>query len=144
MMEKLVTNREYGIDMMKGISILMIIMIHCLCKAPINLRAHFPFLCLLSDSFALPMFFLIAGFLYHHDTTPFYCFFIKKAKRLLYPYLFFGSVAVLLRFTFSTITYNPDNSNLCIGIWKIFSGQIYWFLYSMFIVLIVNRFLFKY
>lgn len=126
-------------DALKGFAMLFIILIHSLCEHPVDLRGNLPLLWRMSGSFALCAFFMISGFLYHHDQTPLKIFFKKKISRLLYPYILFASASILLRFAFSTITYNPDNGNLLLGGWKILTGQIFWFLYSMFLVLFVNR-----
>lgn len=118
-------------------------MIHSLCSHPVDLRSNLPVLCSMSNSFALCMFFVVSGFLYHHDKTPLKEFFKKKVSRLLYPFLFFGTADILMRYVFSAITYNPMNSDLVYGMWRIVSGQVYWFLYSMFLILLVNRLCYK-
>lgn len=136
-------NRLTEIDAIKGVSILFIVMIHSLCEHPVDLRGNLPLLSSMSSSFALCMFFVVSGFLYHHDETPMKEFFKKKVSRLLYPFLFFGTADILLRFAFSSITYNPQNGDLIHGAWRIISGQVYWFLYSMFLILLVNRCCYK-
>ncbi len=123
---------------------LFIVLIHSMCEHPIDLRGNLPLLWRVSGSFALCAFFLVSGFLYHHDQTPLKVFFQKKISRLIYPYLLFASASVLLRFAFSAITYNPDNGNILMGGWKIFTGQVFWFLYSMFFILLVNRLFYKF
>lgn len=132
------------IDTVKGVSILFIVMIHSFFHHPVDIPEHLPMLKYISESFALCMFFMVSGFLYHHDQTPIREFFRKKVSRLLYPFLFFATVDVLLRYIFSSITYNPQNGNLLIGVWKIATGQVYWFLYSMFLILLVNRICWKF
>lgn len=125
------------INLIKGICILMIMIIHSL--SPGMLKSELPMLNLISNSFALSLFFIVSGFLYHHDDTPLKIFFKKKVSRLLLPYVFFASMDILLRFIFSSYTNNPDNNNLWIGIEKILTGRVYWFLFSLFSILLVNR-----
>lgn len=135
--------RLLELDALKGISILFIVMIHSLSESVVDLRNNLPLLSKLSDSFALCLFFLVSGFLYNHDATPIRYFFKKKVCRFLYPYLFFATADIVLRFLFSSITSDPHNSDLLYGLWRILTGQVYWFLYSMFLILIVNRFFYR-
>ena len=128
------------INILKGIAILMIIGIHSTSFLIDELPVIHKFFC----SFSLCLFFLVSGFLYHHDATPLNDFFEKKIKRLFYPYIFFAAVNIMLRYVFSSVTNNPDNGDIIFGLWKIFSGQFYWFLYSMFLILLINRVFHKY
>jgi fucose 4-O-acetylase-like acetyltransferase len=132
------------LDIIKGACIMLVILGHCLCRFPIDLDAHFPVFGIIPRSFEIPLFFMVSGFLLT-DRDGMSQFLKKKTMRILMPWLAFSLVSLSLRYAFAGITHSatgeqPLLSNLTA---MLAYGRIYWFLYTLFLVLLLNRLLFR-
>lgn len=130
------------IDIIKGITILLVILGHSFCTFPLNLYDEFPVFGTIVRSFQMPLFFVASGFLF--STRGGWASLIKKKSvRLLVPYLVFGILSILLRFVFGAII-RGGTTGLPILLLKLLNGEFYWFLYTlllvMFIVQLINSY----
>lgn len=123
------------LDALKGVAILFIILSHSFCEFPIDLRSNLPVLSHFACSFALCLFFICSGFLFRDDIS-WSVFFKKKGDRLLIPLLFFGYVNVALRLAMAPLT----RSHMGWGVLLYpLTGQLYWFLYSLFLIMVLDK-----
>ena len=124
--------RNEQIDVMKGIAILSVALFHTTPFRGVSL-------------FMLPTFFIIAGY-FISDTSNLCSFTIKKTRRLLIPYCFFGLLyAFVGLFQFSASFCIQNLYNLLLG------GQnltgwfgTFWFVNILFIALIIDRVLYTF
>ncbi len=89
-------NRLGYIDILKGIGILFVIFSHS--GAEGWFMTHF-------GDFFVPLFFIASGFTYTYREQPFISVFLKRARRLLVPYLFFSVILLFLYKRFSVIDF---------------------------------------
>jgi fucose 4-O-acetylase-like acetyltransferase len=125
------------IEMLKGISIILVILGHAIIVYPIDL--HNILWCkILYDfiyTFHMPLFFAVSGYCFSYNKN--YVQFIKKkVVRLLFPYIIFSLPDLLLR----AFSHNLVNRTTSIqdGIKSIllYGGQ-YWFLYVLFLIFLI-------
>ena len=88
-------------------------------------------------SFQMPLFFIASGFLFSEKES-WASFIKKKTIRLLLPYLAFSVIAVILRMTFAYIT-DEEIESIKDSVIGLFTGSNYWFLYSLFIVMVLVK-----
>ena len=136
------------IDVFKGISILLIILLHSQCEFPIDLRGaedlHYVRSCI---RFLSPnaLFFFASGFLFCHSLKQDMKLFVKKkATRLLIPMLVFGFVAYLEKKLGSNFVHTPSDEGFLDWLGGVFLGKRYWFLYSLFWMFFLNKLFSKY
>jgi len=107
------------------------------CTYPFDLNGQFPLLAAIVRSFQMPLFFIASGFLFS-TTDGFGEFLQKKASRLVIPYLAFGLLTVILRMLFGAFTHSGA-IDIGEGLTAIATGQYYWFLYTLLLLLIAAR-----
>lgn len=138
-------NKEVGtkpyfdeLDIIKGIAILMVIYGHCFATFPIDIKAGFPLdaqTCI--TSFHMALFFCASGFLFSlKDSWP--VFLRKKVKRILVPYIVFCCLDVSARHAFCSFTKSHKLENIFV---VLFNGDHYWFLHTLFVLLILMKLL---
>lgn len=125
------------VDIAKGVAILLVILGHSFCTYPFDLNGQFPLLAAIVRSFQMPLFFVASGFLFS-ATDGFGEFLQKKASRLVIPYLAFGLLTVILRMLFGAFTHSGA-IDIGEGLTAIATGQYYWFLYTLLLLLIAAR-----
>jgi len=92
-------------------------------------------------SFHMPLFMVISGFLFVFTDierkTPYVKFVLKKAKRLLLPYLVLGTIAFVIKGIFSTVTF--DFTSYAKGMINPLESPIsqFWFLPTLFLIFLV-------
>ena len=136
-MNKLNYYRE--IDIIKGITILLVMLGHCFCTHPINLYEQLSLFSRVVYSFQMPLFFVASGFLFSTNDS-FRTLIQKKALRLLIPYLTFGLLSISLRYIFSSFT-NGGTITWVTSLVKLLNGEYYWFLYTLLLVMIMVQLL---
>lgn len=134
-MGQLTMNYYKEVDVVKGITILLVILGHSFCTHPINLDEQLPILAQIIRSFQMPLFFVASGFLFSTNGG-FSTLIKKKASRLLVPYLAFGILSVSLRYFFSAFT-RGGTISLIDSFVKLLNGEFYWFLYTLLLVMII-------
>ena len=100
-MNSLTEKRLDYIDIARGIGIILVAFVH----------VQFGFTKIYIESFLMPLFFFISGFLSHHNTHKTNKSFISnRFKRLMYPYFLWSSILFLFWFLFDTheglVSYN--------------------------------------
>lgn len=124
------------ISMLRGITILLVLLGHSIIFFPINLL-DYNWCSILYDYiyyFHMPMFFLISGFCY--SKKKFKDHFISKVKRILIPYFAFSMLDLIPRYLFpSLINGNQDILTLLKQI--LLNGGKIWFLYALFIMFMI-------
>lgn len=123
------------IDNLKGIAIFFVVLGHGITLYIQNYNVH-QSIYVLSDliySFNVPLFFLIAGFLCHKQPVKLYV--IKKVKRILVPYYFFGLLKLLYSWLISNKFAHGEGINQLLN--YILIGDLYWFIYALFIMYII-------
>ncbi len=136
------------IDVFKGISILLIILLHSQCEFPIDLRGaeelHYirSSIRLLSPN---ALFFYASGFLFFYSLRQnMKVFLSKKATRLLIPMVAFGFVAYVEKRMGSNFVHTPTEEGFFDWLTGAFLGKRYWFLYSLFLMFLLNKLFGKY
>lgn len=102
----------YAIDAMRAVAIFAVVLIHTTSRTleffQYDLNGHLITLFLNQISrFAVPLFFLISGFvleLNHHANINYWAYFKKRASRIVIPYLFWSAIYYLLIYRS-----DPDN-----------------------------------
>lgn len=124
------------LDFTRGIGIISIVIIHHL--------KIFPHLHLFLSMFAVPLFFILSGFLFEYQKQqryPFKEFIIKKFLSLMYPYFTFSVLILLWNIFFFRIFTHSDSQT---PLWKIaillfstFGYRAFWFVPCLFLSLIL-------
>lgn len=138
-MEQVSKIRYKEVDIVKGIAILLVILGHSYCQYPIDLASttnvyvrNFFMHC------QMPLFFLASGFLFSMKDD-WNLFAKKKLMRLLVPYIIFSVASQGLRFLASGFSHSGETPGIADSILKIMTGQTYWFLYALLLVMITAR-----
>lgn len=139
LLEIRIMNYYKEIDIVKGVTILLVILGHCFCTHPLNLDEQLPMLARVVRSFQMPLFFVASGFLFSNKGG-FGVFIKKKASRLVVPYLAFGFLSITLRYIFSSFT-NGGTITWIDSLLKLLNGEYYWFLYTLLLVMILMQLL---
>lgn len=130
------------IDIIKGVAILLVILGHSFCSYPFDLGRQCPEkLIEFVRSFQMPLFFMASGFLFSWRGS-FSDFARNKVKRLLLPYLAFGFATLVLRICFGSVTHS-GKIDIVSGLIKVATGGYYWFLYALFLIMLLMRFVKK-
>lgn len=139
MTEKYKTNKYYEeVDVVKGIAILLVVMGHSFCTRPIDIAGNVPqFLMNIIRTVQMPLFFFASGFLFS-KREEFKDFLRKKIARLIVPCLAFSILSIMLRFAFAPFT-NSGAPSISESLINIVTGEYYWFLYSLFLVMLVCK-----
>ena len=125
--------RVIEMDILRGLGAVLVVLGHSFITHPINI-VNIGWCRFLHDfiySFHMPLFFFVSGFVYSCKKYNEYIF--KKIRRLLIPYLFFGTVSLFLHvfgggLVGETVTFQQ-------GVIKLFLyGGDYWFLYTLFLM----------
>lgn len=128
--------RNITVDLLRGIAALCMILGHSFIVYPVDISAV-PWCAALQKtiySFHMELFFILAGWVYKCDSYKEYI--LKKVKRLLIPYFFFGFVSMLLH-TFGGGAIN-GSVTLSEGILNLLlRGGGYWFIYTLFVLFVV-------
>lgn len=133
-------NRIDEVDVLRGIAAVLMILGHSFIVYPVDISGvpwckalqHFIY------TFHMELFFVLAGAVYRCQNYSSYI--LKKIKRILIPYLFFGIFAMLCR-AFGGVLVNGVEP-IGEGISKLlFHGGGYWFLYVLFILIAVYPFI---
>ena len=138
-MKKQIINYYREVDIVKGITILLVILGHSFCTYPINIDDALPLLARIVRSFQMPLFFVASGFLFS-TKGGFESLIKKKISRLIIPYFAFGFLSIVLRYIFSAFT-NGGMITLSDSILKLINGNYYWFLYTLLFVMIIAQLL---
>ena len=130
------------IDIMRGIAAISMILGHSFIVYPIDISSV-PW-CHWTQQFIytfhMELFFVIAGIVYKCNNYK--TFMLKKTKRILVPYLFFGCITLVLK-AIGGAAIN-GNESISYGINKmIFYGGNYWFLYVLFLLFAIYPFIEK-
>lgn len=138
-MEQISKIRYKEVDIVKGIAILLVILGHSYCQYPIDLASstnvevrNFFMHC------QMPLFFLASGFLFSMKDN-WNLFAKKKLMRLLVPYVIFSVASQGLRFLASGFSHSGETPGIADSVLKIITGQTYWFLYALLLVMITAR-----
>lgn len=128
--------RYEEIDILKGIAILMVMMGHSFSTAPINIYADLPIFGSFVREFQMPLFFIASGFLFSSKDS-FVQTLRKKGVRLILPYVTFSLLLVSLRVLRQLMIGGGIDYNQILGL---FTGENYWFLYSLFLTMVICSF----
>ena len=83
------------VDILKGIAILGIILLHGLINSPVDINGNLGLYGDIVRSFPLYLFFTVSGFFFYPSANSSWKdFLIKKSKRLLIPMLFFHFIII--------------------------------------------------
>lgn len=123
------------IDIIKGISILLVVMGHTISDETPECIAY------IITVFTMPLFMMVSGFLFNINEE-WSVFLRKKTLRLLIPYLSFSVLTYLMRFLGGTLVRSgqPSVGEMIFGI---LTGENYWFLYALFLIMLVVKILHK-
>ncbi|MFR9166386.1 MAG: acyltransferase family protein [Dysgonomonas sp.] len=133
------------IDVAKGIGIIFVILGHSFPDAGLDLQNEHSvsgFLYTLCYSFHMPLFVLLAGFVFapklnsDFDTKT---EINKRFRRLIIPYLFYSIVSFVVKLGFNSYANNPAHIS---DIWKILIGESdnggVWFLWTLFFITLLT------
>lgn len=125
------------LDTLKGVAIFCVLLCHSIILYPINLLENgfwkevFKFF----GSVPMPLFFMVSGYCFSYKGN-YKEFIVKKAYRLLLPYVFFGMVDVVPRQVLSAFVNRPSSVADSLKSMFLYGGQ-YWFLYTLFILFVI-------
>lgn len=80
------SDRNVVVDFLKGLGILLVVMGHCDVGPNVSKLIY---------SFHMPLFFFLSGIVYKDKICSMKCFFLHKAKGILYPYYVLGFCIIL-------------------------------------------------
>lgn len=129
-------NRNIKIDMLRGFAAFCVILGHSIIVYPVNLKevAWCDILKSGIGVFHMPLFFLVAGLVYHCESYKPYIF--KKIRRILIPYCIWGALFIATHMLGGGMV----NGELSLkeGIYNFFLQSAgYWFLYVIFEVYLI-------
>ena len=98
------------IDILKGVAIISVLICHSVIVYPVNLEevAWCNILKRFVDSYQMPLFFMISGFLCSYKGN-YGGYLLARVKRILVPYIVFDAAALLLRAVSYTHLTLPTN-----------------------------------
>lgn len=121
-------------DHLRGAAILSVLLYHGIIEYPIDLRALYPWcdwLFRMLAAFHMPLFFILAGFVYRCERYGAYL--KKRCLRLLVPYAVFGGASVVLHSVGGALVNGAQGLGEGLLSLALYGGE-YWFLYSLFVV----------
>ena len=102
--------RDRSLDLGKGLAILFVYLGHSILYHPIQMRHLYPWCNTLMDfieSFNMPMFFLISGYLFSKTRKRAGDLYLGKTQRILLPYIFTMTILVGVKlFLPASMSYN--------------------------------------
>ena len=122
------------IDILKGVAIISVLICHSVIVYPVNLEkvAWCNILKRFVDSYQMPLFFMISGFLCSYKGN-YGGYLLARVKRILVPYIVFDAAALLLRVVGGSFV--NRSMDIKSAIFQLFlqgtSAGGYWFLYSV-------------
>ncbi len=141
--EKSEMKRYIEIDVIKGLTILLVVLGHCQCQYPINNEEVLSSMFIYAyKCFPMPLFIMVSGFLYKEKGS-WKLFFKEKISRLIVPYAFFSLLFLIKRNLTSSIT---GHQPIAFGdfLYSLLIGENYWFLWTLFFMLCVYKLARKY
>ena len=134
--------RDNSIDIAKGITMLMVIWMHCTNNLP--KVSELNFISSFISVMYMPCFFLISGFFIKNE--PYKSFLSKKIKTLLWPLLFVYVLSFVFALTISHV--RPDWLKNEVCFWNIFRSENFtngpiWFLSALFLALNITHFILR-
>ena len=125
------------IDILKGVAIISVLICHSVIVYPVNLEnvAWSNALKTFVDSYQMPLFFMISGFLCSYKGN-YGGYLLSRVKRILIPYAVFNTVALFLRVVGGSLVNRKMDfkSALFQFFFQGTSSGGYWFLYALFII----------
>lgn len=134
--------RNAEVDVLRGLAAILMILGHSFIVYPLDISGipwcktiqHFIY------TFHMELFYVLAGMVYQCENYSDYI--VKKAKRILIPYIFFGVVTSLCKAIGGALVNGTES--ITYGITNLlFYGGNYWFLYTLFILFAVYPFIEK-
>lgn len=128
------------IDILKGVAIISVLICHSVIVYPVNLEevAWCNILKRFVDSYQMPLFFMISGFLCSYKGN-YGGYLLARVKRILVPYIVFDAAALLLRVVGGSFV--NRSMDIKSAIFQLFlqgtSAGGYWFLYTLFIISVI-------
>lgn len=131
-----VKQRNKTVDLLRGTAALCMILGHSFIVYPVDISAV-PWCAAVRDviyMFHMELFFLLSGWVYKCACYGTYV--RKKIRRMLIPYLFFGSVSLVLHIVAgSSVNGNTTLSEGLVDL--VFYGGDYWFIYTLLIMSLI-------
>ncbi|MCM1048312.1 MAG: acyltransferase [Clostridiales bacterium] len=134
--------RNDEVDVLRGLAAILMILGHSFIVYPVDISGvpwcktiqHFIY------TFHMELFFVLAGTVYKCENYRDYI--VKKAKRILLPYIFFGVFTLLCKALGGALVNGTES--ITYGMTKfLYYGGNYWFLYTSFILFAVYPFIEK-
>lgn len=128
------------IDILKGVAIISVLICHSVIVYPVNLEevAWCNILKRFVDSYQMPLFFMISGFLCSYKGN-YGGYLLARVKRILVPYIVFDAAALLLRVVGGSFV--NRSMDIKSAIFQLFlqgtSAGGYWFLYTLFVISVI-------
>lgn len=128
------------IDILKGVAIVSVLICHSVIVYPVNLEevAWCNILKRFVDSYQMPLFFMISGFLCSYKGN-YGGYLLARVKRILVPYIVFDAAALLLRVVGGSFV--NRSMDIKSAIFQLFlqgtSAGGYWFLYTLFVISVI-------
>lgn len=128
------------IDILKGVAIISVLICHSVIVYPVNLEevAWCNILKRFVDSYQMPLFFMISGFLCSYKGN-YGGYLLARVKRILVPYIVFDAAALLLRVVGGSLV--NRSMDIKSAIFQLFlqgtSAGGYWFLYTLFVISVI-------
>ncbi len=135
--------RDRSIDLGKGLAILFVYLGHSILYHPINMEALYEWCDVLGriiESFNMPMFFIISGFLFSKTRKSTAELYKGKVKRVLVPYLFTMLILVCVKLVLpASLSYNSAAKGGCrsLIINALCYGGDRWFVYTLFFIFVL-------
>lgn len=132
--------RDRSIDLLKGIAILFVYLGHCILYHPIQMEQMYEWCRVLGrfiESFNMPLFFIISGYLFSKTQKSTIELYKGKALRLLVPYLFTMAILIGVKLILpSSLSYNEAVAGGGISLIAnaLLNGGDRWFVYVMFVM----------
>lgn len=128
------------IDILKGVAIISVLICHSVIVYPVNLEnvAWSNALKTFVDSYQMPLFFMISGFLCSYKGN-YGGYLLARVKRILVPYIVFDAAALFLRVVGGSLV--NRSMDIKSAIFQLFlqgtSAGGYWFLYTLFVISVI-------
>lgn len=126
-----------GIDRLRGIAILLVLLYHSIIVYPVNLHeiAWCKNLHSLLWFLEMPIFFIVSGFCFSYHGN-YLEYFKKKASRILIPHLVFGALDILPRIIKNPLVNKQVDSREAVRSFILYGGSD-WFLRSLFVIFLL-------
>ena len=132
--------RDPSIDLLKGIAILFVYLGHSILYHPIQMEQMYEWCRVLGrfiESFNMPLFFIISGFLFSNTQKRTIELYKGKVQRLLIPYLFTMAILIGVKLVLPTsLSYNEAAGRGVIPLIEnaLLNGGDRWFVYVLFVM----------